>query len=169
MNAHDQLFRCCVVRQVTLGWLTWPVQSVPAFGGIDVHNIPSIFVDGCKCTIGIATPGRPYCDWRNSVLFFVYCTIDYSYYAIGLYVIQTRGASLMILATAIVLQAHHVCVAYSLFAAHCCLRSLQDIIVCVRRHVCLILHRCLVFVSATLELHSMSELPMPSVVMCIFL
>eukprot|EP00041_Stephanoeca_diplocostata_P025630 m.675915 g.675915 ORF g.675915 m.675915 type:complete len:148 (-) comp22788_c1_seq73:1384-1827(-) len=96
------MFIWTLYTQVTLGWITWPVQSVDAFGGIDVHNIPSIFVDGCKCTVGIATPGRPYCDWRNSVLFFVYCTIDYSYYAIGLYVIQTRGASLMILATAIV-------------------------------------------------------------------
>eukprot|EP00041_Stephanoeca_diplocostata_P025632 m.676198 g.676198 ORF g.676198 m.676198 type:complete len:406 (-) comp22788_c1_seq99:879-2096(-) len=97
------MFIWTLYTQVTLGWITWPVQSVDAFGGIDVHNIPSIFVDGCKCTVGIATPGRPYCDWRNSVLFFVYCTIDYSYYAIGLYVIQTRGASLMILATAIAL------------------------------------------------------------------
>ena len=42
-----------------------------------------------KCTVGINSPIRPYCDWQNPVLFFTYSTVDYSYYAIGLYVLPT--------------------------------------------------------------------------------
>lgn len=129
------MFLWTLWTQVLLGWVAWPVQSVPAFGGINITDIPSLVVDGIKCTGGVSTVGRPFCDWQNPLLFWTYCTVDYSYYAIGLipspasrtlswvaapvlllaqcgehsplllclaglYVIQTRGANLMILAAA---------------------------------------------------------------------
>eukprot|EP00038_Savillea_parva_P009187 m.181783 g.181783 ORF g.181783 m.181783 type:complete len:400 (+) comp15359_c0_seq1:265-1464(+) len=95
------MFLWTLWTQVALGWVTWPVQSVPDFGGINISDIPSITVDGVLCTGAVSTHGRPYCDWQNPVLFWTYCAVDYSYYAIGLYIIQERGANLMILAAAI--------------------------------------------------------------------
>ena len=49
-----------------------------------MSDIPSLVVDGTLCTAGISTSGRPYCDWQNPLLFWTYCTVDYSYYAIGM-------------------------------------------------------------------------------------
>ena len=39
------------------------------------------------------------CAFKIPLLFFVYCAVDYSCYAMGLYVIQRGGANLMVLTT----------------------------------------------------------------------
>ena len=46
-------------------------------------------------------PTAEECSFRIPLLFFVYCTVDYTTYAMGLYVIQRGGANLMVLTSAI--------------------------------------------------------------------
>ena len=98
------MFMWTLVTQFALGWVLLPVQSVPELGNISLSSIPDVFSGGLECT-GAIEPGKaaamPYCDWQSPVYMFVYCAVDYSYYALGLYFIRTRGASLMIIATTV--------------------------------------------------------------------
>ncbi len=106
------MFFWTLVTQVMLGWVYYPIQVIPAFGGLELSQIPSVIWDGALCTIGITETHRPECNgnecpdaaecaFKIPLLFFVYCAVDYSCYAMGLYVIQRGGANLMVLTTAI--------------------------------------------------------------------
>ena len=96
------MFFWTLVTQVMLGWVYYPIQVFPAFGGLHLSQIPSVIWDGALCTIGITAAHRPECDGNDCpdaaecagkipLLFFVYCAVDYSCYAMGLYVIQRGG------------------------------------------------------------------------------
>jgi drug/metabolite transporter (DMT)-like permease len=90
------MFLWTLWTQVVLGWAAWPVQSVPAFGGINTTEIPSLVVDGIQCTAGLpGPPNRPFCDWQNPLLFWTYCAVDYSYYAIGAFFSHSAPAPII--------------------------------------------------------------------------
>eukprot|EP00051_Salpingoeca_urceolata_P002230 m.48275 g.48275 ORF g.48275 m.48275 type:complete len:424 (-) comp11986_c0_seq2:10-1281(-) len=97
------MFTWTLWTQFFLGWALYPLQTLKDFGDLSLHELPQIVWDGCKCTVGISTEGRPFCDWHNPFYFFLYCAVDYCCYAMGLYVIQRGGANLMVLASAIAL------------------------------------------------------------------
>merc|ERR1719329_1907086 len=73
------MFMWTVWTQFFLGWALYPVQVIPAFGGITISDIPSVIWDGIRCTAGITSYGydRPECSWINPVLFFSYCAVDF--------------------------------------------------------------------------------------------
>eukprot|EP00039_Didymoeca_costata_P004885 m.76833 g.76833 ORF g.76833 m.76833 type:complete len:389 (-) comp12584_c0_seq1:261-1427(-) len=96
-----EMFCWTMYTQVMLGWAVYPLQAVPEFGGIDVNDIPALLRDGTLCVAGITSEGRPLCDWTSTVLFFVYCAVDFTQYGFGLFVIQRGGANLMVLATTV--------------------------------------------------------------------
>lgn len=95
------MFMWTIWTQFFLGWALYPFQAIPAFGGIDLNQLPEVIWTGMKCTVGLSSPGAPACSWVNPLLFFSYCIVDYTCYAWGLYVIQRGGATLMVLASAI--------------------------------------------------------------------
>lgn len=43
------------------------------------------------------------CSWKNGVMFFCYCAVDYCCYGMQLYVIQKGSANLVVLATGLAL------------------------------------------------------------------
>ena len=95
----------------------FPFQTIDAFGpgghGLSLQDLPAVIKDGVLCTAGLTVPSRPQdeCDIFNTMLFVVYCTIDFSCYAFGLYVINHGGANLMVIgsATALPLQQLLLC------------------------------------------------------------
>jgi hypothetical protein len=90
----------------------FPFQTIDAFGGLSLQDLPEVIKDGVLCTAGLTVPSGTQCDIFNTVLFVVYCTIDFSCYAFGLYVIKTNGgANLMVIgcATALPLQQLLLC------------------------------------------------------------
>lgn len=102
-------------RRRAAGWVYYPIQTFKAFGGLELHTIPSVILDGTLCTFGVtrleglgpdgeqafSDVNPDGCNWSFPLLFFSYCAVDYCTYAMGLYVIQRGGANLMILASAI--------------------------------------------------------------------
>lgn len=97
------MFMWTMWTQFLLGWALYPLQTLPALGGLVLSDIPAVIWDGVLCTAGITSAGidRPECTWVNPVLFFTYCTVDLCCYAWGLYVIQKGGANLMVIASAV--------------------------------------------------------------------
>ena len=47
-----QMFFWTLSTQFLLGWALYPIQTVPAFGGIDLRNLPELLRDGALCTLG---------------------------------------------------------------------------------------------------------------------
>ena len=103
----DVMVMFCVTlwTQFSLGWLLYPIQTIDAFGGLRLSDLPYVIGDGVRCTFGLNSTGpqRPDCSGSNSVIFFTYCVVDFCCYAWGLFVIQKGGANLMVLASAIAL------------------------------------------------------------------
>jgi hypothetical protein len=100
-----RMFQWTMWVQSFLYFAYYPVQSIPAMGGLDIADLPAIIRDGFRCTFASgalsSNANRPHCDWRNPFFFFTYTVVDYCCYAYGLYVIQKGGANLMVLASAI--------------------------------------------------------------------
>jgi drug/metabolite transporter (DMT)-like permease len=106
-RAADPMTMFCVTMwtQFFLYLVFLPTQTLPAFGGIDLSEIPGVIYDGFLCTIGTSSnhPGRPACDGKNTALFFIYCVVDFLTYFVGLYIISKFGAPTMAVASAIVI------------------------------------------------------------------
>jgi len=103
--AHVQpmtMFCWTLCTQFTLGWALYPLQTVPALGGIELSGIPDVVRDGVLCTVGISTSTNA-CSSTHAALFWSYCGVDFWCYFCGLWVIQRGGASLMVLSSAIAL------------------------------------------------------------------
>jgi hypothetical protein len=96
-----KMFQWTMIVQFFLYFFYYPLQAVPAFGGIDFYDIPFVIRDGLLCTVGMPpisdNPNRPLCTWRNPFLFFAYSAVDYCQYGLMLYVIQKGGANLFVL------------------------------------------------------------------------
>lgn len=95
-----------------------PTQILPELGGLHLSEIPLVAWDGVLCTFGITatSPSRldpslhpglqnplPKCDVSNTLLFFIYCTVDMSCYFTGLYAIKRCGANMMVIASSMAL------------------------------------------------------------------
>jgi len=98
------MFWFTLVTQFILGWALYPLQTFPALGNLTLSSIPSVIDGGVRCTLGQAvekSAGTGECSSSNTVIFFVYCLVDFWCYFFGLYVIQLGGANLMVMASAI--------------------------------------------------------------------
>ncbi len=89
------MFCWTLCTQFTLGWALYPIQTVPAFGGIRLSGIPTVVRDGALCAVGVSTPTNA-CSTAHAALFWSYCAVDFWCYFCGLWVIQRGGASLMV-------------------------------------------------------------------------
>lgn len=94
-----QMFFWTLTTQFVLGWAVYPVQAVPALGGIDLTSLPELLVNGTLCTVGRGEG----CSLTHAAIFWGYCCVDFWCYFFGLWVIQRGGASIMVLASAIAL------------------------------------------------------------------
>ena len=98
------MFWYTLVTQFCLGWALYPLQTFPELGNITLSKLPTVIETGVLCTLGnpVSTSiGR--CSWSNTLIFFVYCSVDFWCYFFGLWVIQLGGANLMVMATAVAL------------------------------------------------------------------
>ena len=50
-----RMFCWTLCTQFVLGWALYPIQTVPALGGLTLAGIPSVVRDGVLCTVGIST------------------------------------------------------------------------------------------------------------------
>ena len=55
------MFFWTLVTQVMLGWIYYPIQIIPEFGGLQLSQIPDVIWDGALCTIGRTPESRPEC------------------------------------------------------------------------------------------------------------
>ena len=77
----------------------YPLQTLPALGGVHLGDLPALLTNGTLCTLGQGGT----CHAGHAVAFWSYCSVDFWCYFFGLYVIQRGGASLQVLASAIAL------------------------------------------------------------------
>jgi len=94
------MFWYTLITQFSLGWLLYPIQTLPSFGNLSLASIPSVIGGGVLCTFGDSSGGTT-CDASNTIIFFVYCSVDFWCYFFGLWIIQRGGANLMVITTAI--------------------------------------------------------------------
>ncbi|KAL1528290.1 hypothetical protein AB1Y20_009647 [Prymnesium parvum] len=107
---EESLFRACarlhpmvmfcwtLCTQFALGWMLYPLQTLPQFGNLSLAELPAVVHDGVLCTAA-----RGGCGADHAIIFWSYCAVDFWCYYFGLWVIQHCGASLMVLASAIAL------------------------------------------------------------------
>lgn len=96
-----RMFQWTMVVQTILYFAYYPIQTFSAFGGLNLSDLPGVIRDGVLCT-GAGAPKESDlgpCTWKNPVIFFCYCAVDYCCYGMQLYVIQKGGANLVVLAT----------------------------------------------------------------------
>lgn len=93
------MFAWTLTTQFILGWALYPIQSIPALGGVSLSKLPALVRDGALCTLGRGSG----CDGTHAAIFWVYVTVDFWAYYFGLWVIQRGGASLMAVAISVAL------------------------------------------------------------------
>ena len=72
------MFLWTLWTQFILYWFYYPIQTVDAFGGLELNSIPTVIYDGLKCTFAIPSKlpnstaseddAIPVCDWRTPVI-----------------------------------------------------------------------------------------------------
>ena len=96
-----QMFFWTLTTQFVLGWALYPVQTVPAFGGIELNQLPDLLKNGTLCAFGRGQDAG--CTPAHAAVFWAYCCVDFWCYYVGLWVIQRGDASLQVLSSAIAL------------------------------------------------------------------
>ena len=94
-----QMFLWTLVTQFLLGWGLYPLQTIPALGGVDMTQLPALITNGTLCAIG----RNPDCTGAHAAIFWAYCAVDFWCYYFGLWVLQRGGASLQVLSSSIAL------------------------------------------------------------------
>jgi hypothetical protein len=77
----------------------YPLQVLPAFGGVNLTELPAVIRDGVLCTIGHGDECTP----AHAGLFWSYSLVDFATYYLGLFIIQRFGASLKTILVAVAL------------------------------------------------------------------
>ena len=55
------MFFWTLVTQVMLGWVYYPIQIIPEFGGLELSQIPDVIYDGTLCTFGVSKYTQAIC------------------------------------------------------------------------------------------------------------
>lgn len=105
-----RMFMWTMWVQTILYFAYYPIQTVDAFGDLDLNSLPGVLRDGIRCTFGVGPVAEiedddapPCASGRPAAIFFSYAVVDYCCYSMGLVVIKKGGANLMVLASAIAL------------------------------------------------------------------
>ena len=95
------------------GWgcLFFPLTILPQFGGISFYEIPRNFADGAKCLVGINSTDKDHCE---GAWWFVggYMLANITYNLVLLAVIKYGSASLLYIASAVVLPLANISFAF---------------------------------------------------------
>lgn len=100
------MFLWTLLTQWVLGWAVYPLQALPAFGSVDLSEVPAVIREGTLCALGVnatASVGDGGCGPAHALIFWAYCAVDFCCYLFGLYMIRAGGATQMVLAVAVAL------------------------------------------------------------------
>ena len=76
---HPMVMFCwTLTTQFVLGWALYPLQTLPALGGLHLADLPSVVRDGLLCTVG-----RPPCGPGHAAVFWAYTCVDFWCYYFG--------------------------------------------------------------------------------------
>ena len=75
------MFCWTLVTQFLLGWGLYPLQTLPALGGLRLADLPELLRDGCLCTVGHGP-----CGAGHAAIFWAYTCVDFWCYYLGLVV-----------------------------------------------------------------------------------
>jgi drug/metabolite transporter (DMT)-like permease len=73
-----EMFCWTLVTQFCLGWALYPLQTIPALGGLNMTELPGVVRDGVRCTVG-----QPPCTAGHAAVFWAYTCVDFWCYYFG--------------------------------------------------------------------------------------
>jgi drug/metabolite transporter (DMT)-like permease len=93
-RVHPMVMFCwTLVTQFCLGWALYPLQTIPALGGLHLGDLPAVLHDGVYCTLGL-----PPCGTGHALIFWAYTCVDFWCYYFGVrsLALQRRGRALQL-------------------------------------------------------------------------
>lgn len=73
-----EMFAWTLSTQFCLGWALYPLQTIPALGGLHLSDLPGVVRDGMRCTVG-----QPPCSPGHAAIFWAYTCVDFWCYYFG--------------------------------------------------------------------------------------
>mmetsp|Transcript_26263 Transcript_26263/g.52678 ORF Transcript_26263/g.52678 Transcript_26263/m.52678 type:complete len:206 (-) Transcript_26263:66-683(-) len=79
--------------EFVFGWTLYPVQAIPALGGVRLSELGELLSDGVLCTIGRNGSAASGCTAMHAATFWSYLLVDFIAFYLGLWIIRRFGAS----------------------------------------------------------------------------